>query len=242
MTSAWKHPLFAALVPLLSSLACGSGGGAAGSEGPGVCQEMAATGSSPLIDDLNDGDEHILSNEGRQGTWYVYNDGTGTQTPTPRPPKTCGTDWSFPVTDGQACTHGSAFTKYGAAVGVTLNATPGNCKSCNYDASVYKGVRFTISGDVPGGTVNLRVNTADSMNVLYGGTCSDDAACGDAYCANVNVSSTPQTVEIPWTQLRQQGWGTKATFDLRRLFNLAWQTQPGGGAAFSFCVDDVSFF
>src|SRR5262245_52042672 len=36
-----------------------------------------------LIDDMEDGDGQILQTMGRIGSWFSYNDGTGTQTPLP---------------------------------------------------------------------------------------------------------------------------------------------------------------
>jgi hypothetical protein len=42
--------------------------------------------------------------------------------------------------------------------------------------------------------------------------------------------------------VKQAGWGTPTTLNLKRFFNLGWQVPTGGGAEFSFCIDDVSFF
>jgi hypothetical protein len=58
----------------------------------------------------------------------------------------------------------------------------------------------------------------------------------------VAITPQPQTVQIPWAMLKQAGWGTPTTLNLKRFFNLGWQVPTGGGAEFSFCIDDVSFF
>src|SRR5262249_3291099 len=42
---------------------------------------IVAAGSTPLIDDFEDGNARIAPNEGRSGAWMIYNDGTGTETP-----------------------------------------------------------------------------------------------------------------------------------------------------------------
>jgi hypothetical protein len=220
----------------------GCGGGAAHST-IGPCSNVVATGSPGLIDELNHAGANIPHNDGRQGYWYTWNDGTGTQTPPGALGGTCQTT-TFAPTNGQACTSGSGFTVSGAGIGVGVEYGP-NCASCNYDATAYKGgVRFTISGIVTG---NLRfiVTTAEVTPVEFGGLCTDGTKCWDSYGLNLKVTTQPQVVEIPWTSLAQQGWGTPALFDLRYVQMLQWNVQNIGATPVSFdnlCIDDVSFY
>jgi hypothetical protein len=208
------------------------------------CSDFVAKGSPGLVDDLNDGDGYILDNDGRHGGWYTYNDDTGVQTPAAPPPYVCEPQGElFRPTNGQACTSGSGFTSWGAALGVSL-LTGENCISCKYDATAYTGVRFTISGSVVG-SLRFMVATMDTLNVRWGGNCVDDTVCTDEYGTNVSVTTQPQVVEVPWTILRQSGWGTPALFNVKELTNLNWQVNKNTTAPVSFdslCIDDVSFY
>jgi hypothetical protein len=227
---------------VLSLVAVGCGGGSANSM-IGACSNVVATGSPGLIDDLSHTGAMIPNNDGRQGEWSTWNDGTGTQTPPGVLGDTCGAT-TFEPTNGQACTSGTGFTASGAGISVGV-AGGANCKSCNYDASAYKGgVRFTISGSVTG---NLRflVNTAEVVDVRFGGLCTDGTKCWDGYGVDLTVTTQPQVVEIAWTSLHQQGWGTPALFDLRHIQILNWNVNKIGSTPVSFdnlCIDDVSFF
>jgi hypothetical protein len=230
--------LLVALLGGMTAIACG-GRKASSLDTP--CHDVVATGSPGLVDDLNDGDNEIPNNDGRQGVWYTYNDGTaGTQTPAapnadvctvPPPP--------FTPTNGQACTSGSGFTSWGAGMGVTISTGSEACVSCRYDASVYKGVRFTISGSGIS-DVRFMVITLDTLYVRYGGKCADESRCTNSYGMNVAVTEQPRVVEIPWTSLAQESWGTPVLFNVREVTHLVWQVP--GRTNFSLCVDDVSLY
>jgi hypothetical protein len=187
----------------------------------------------------------IPNNDGRQGKWSTWNDGTGTQTPAGHNGSVgeCPAS-NFVPTNGQACTSGSGFTGY-AGMGVNLLWGENSCKSCNYDASAYRGgVRFAISGNITG-SLRFVVQTAETSDVRFGGTCTDGATCWDAFGVDIGVTTQPQVVEIPWTTLRQQGWGTPALFDLRHTSGLEWQVNKIGATPVSFdnlCVDDVTLY
>jgi len=118
------------------------------------------------------------------------------------------------------------------------------CLSCKYDATDYTGVRFTIRGSVVG-TLRFMVATMDTLIVELGGTCTDATVCTDSYGINVAVTPQPQVVEIPWTSLRQSGWGTPVLFNVRQITHLQWQVQKNatGPASFdSLCIDDVALY
>ena len=91
-----------------------------------------------LIDDLEDNDHIILTNEMRKGYWYPFDDMTGgTITVTPVD--------GVPGTGGVLTASASGFTEWGAGFGVSLNNDDTTGAPCPYDASVYDGVRFDIT-------------------------------------------------------------------------------------------------
>lgn len=133
-----------------------------------------------MIDNMEDGTQYILSDDGRIGLWYTYNDASpsGTQEPaigfpmyrTRRPngspdpssqviPRDCG---SGPFVGEQQCTFvartwGTGQRGWGAGMGVDLNGE-GGAKN-PIDASMYGGIGFFVIGDVRMG--NMRVNIED---------------------------------------------------------------------------------
>jgi hypothetical protein len=227
---------------VLLGAACGS----SKPPGGGVCNDIAATGSPGLVDDLSTDDGRIPNNDGRQGSWAAYSDGTGAMTPIPVPPDQCVTDYFFPATDGKACISGSGFTKWGAGMSLSLNTTSQSCKGCNYDVTAYNGIRFTISGSITGGYVRFLMAIADTVSVQWGGTCADETKCVDSYGSKLVVTDQPTVVELPWTSLRQAGWGTAAPLNLREARTLGWEVHMDGTATpltfDNVCVDDISFY
>ena len=55
-----------------------STGGTVGTGGATDCTPSKASGLTPLIDNMADGDTGIIAQDGRMGGWYTYGDGTGT--------------------------------------------------------------------------------------------------------------------------------------------------------------------
>jgi hypothetical protein len=133
-----------------------------------------------IIDNMEDGTQYILSDDGRIGLWYTYNDASpsGTQEPalgfpmyrTRRPdgsadpssqviPRDCG---SGPFFGEQECafvarTWGTGQRGWGAGMGVDLNGE-GGAKN-PIDASMYGGIGFFVIGDVRNN--RIRVNIQD---------------------------------------------------------------------------------
>ena len=163
------------------TIVIGSDAGIPGAGGTSTCQPRSATGNSPLIDNMADGDGAIILQDGRSGGWYTYNDNTGTQTPA-APQVAAG--------QGQICTSGFGFIDWGAGLGVSLDADA--TKSCDYDGSIYKGISFWIEGVAVGGEVRFTVQTSNIASSNAGGTCVASGTtndCDDTYGANL-VSTT----------------------------------------------------
>jgi hypothetical protein len=218
----------------------GGSGGAGGTGGTGVtCVTAVATGSPGLIDDLEDGDTAIYQNDGRNGGWYIINDGTGTQTPS--------SSSSIP-SSGQACTSGSGFASWGALIGLSLNSIKAGdtYKSCYYDATEYAGIIFKVSGTVRNGYLRFVIETSETTSVDYGGKCPTTSWCGDDFGVNLSVTSNSQTIEANFSDLQQFGFGAPAVWNKKQLTGLKWIVKPyEGGAPADFtnlCIDDVEFF
>ena len=209
------------------------------------CTPRTATGDTPMIDDLSDGDGTVLPNEGREGGWYVFNDGTGQQYPAASTETTaegCAANPAeAPVTNGRACTSGSGFTAWGGAIGVAINNVA--CVSCAYDASVYGGVRFTLSGVVTG-NLRFEIVTNDTLGVTWGGRCEDPSVCCDVHGIDVVATTDPTEYEVRFDELVQMGWGTPVVFDPTEITAFQWYVHlTGTEVAFqNLCIDDLSFF
>ena len=219
-----------------TSLTGGTAGAASG------CTAVLATGSPGLIDDLNDGDGIIPMNDGRNGGWYLVNDGTGNQTSSVASATGCDPTYSFSPTNDQACTSGDGFQVWGAAMGIEILGGP-DCKSCNYDATAYHGVSFTISGTVQG-ALRFMVITADTHGTQWGGTCTTESVCADSYGVPLQVTPDQRVVQVAWSDLAQAGWGTPMSLNLHQVQTLQWSVEINSTSASfqNLCVDNVAFY
>ena len=141
-----------------------------------------------LIDNMEDGQQYILSDDGRVGLWYTYNDASpgGTQQPAEGfpmyrtrkpngdpdsssqvPARECGGAQSTFFPNETECsfvarTWGTGQRGWGAGMGVDLNGE-GGIKN-PYDASKYGGIGFFAIGNIRPNTPQqgqLRVNVQD---------------------------------------------------------------------------------
>jgi hypothetical protein len=161
-----------------------------------------------MIDNMEDGTQYILSDDGRVGLWYTYNDASssGTQEPsvgfpmyrTRRPngapdpssqviPRECG---NGPFAGEQECTFvartwGTGQRGWGAGMGVDLNGE-GGAKN-PIDASMYGGIGFFVIGNVRSG--NLRVNIQDVRTTPESAAAADRR--GIARCESFLEDGTP---------------------------------------------------
>lgn len=146
----------------------------------------AATGMPGvvLIDDMEDGTQYIISDNGLQGLWYTYNDESAggvhepslgfpmyrTRTPSGEPDpasqvaaRPCGDPGNAPFFAGEtectfvARTWGDGQSGWGAGMGVDLNGEAGEKNPI--DASAYAGIGFFIRGSARNNAV--RVNVQD---------------------------------------------------------------------------------
>ncbi|APR85782.1 Hypothetical protein A7982_11131 [Minicystis rosea] len=189
-----------------------------------------------VIDNMEAGTGSILSQGGRIGSWYTYNDGTtsGMQTPL------AGGMFAPELIPGghgtstkAARTHGMGFTTWGAGMGFDLHNT-GTTKSA-YDVSAFKGVAFWAKGEP--GTIRFKALTSATVAFAEGGLCT--AVCGDSHGAIVPLTSDWVQITIPFTSLTQEGWGTQEDWNPMQVLSIQFQS---GAVPFDFWVDDIGFY
>jgi hypothetical protein len=212
-----------------------------------------------LIDDFEDGDGLIAPLGGRNGAWFTFNDGTGTQTPapgTPVVPVVVDTSANFllDMTGSGFAPQGplpSGGFAFGAGVGASLLFDPVANKPLPYDASKYTGIDFTFQTN--SGSMNFPmqvsffVATSATTPVDQGGTCT--GVCNDdfGFVGFVPPGQFFFSGGFTWDQLTQQGFGDPATFDPATIINIKWIVafpnfgQPPSDNSFDFRLDDVTF-
>ena len=198
----------------------GGNGGAAGEGGQGgagASGGASGSGGAPdagsdnnLIDDLEDGDKVIRQVAGRQGSWYVFNDGKGTQTP----PVGAFTPFAGGARSSRYATHtfGQGFSDWGAGIAVDLNNpgdNPQDDRRGAYDVSGWHGFAFQAKGN---GAVRFKVITRAIADALDHGTCQpqQDRPCFDAHGARITLSADWTQHRIRFSELAQEGWGVSA--------------------------------
>jgi hypothetical protein len=232
----------------------GGGDGGAGSGGAGSGGDIDCS-AQPLPDDLDD----VISTfedrtgavqqvAGRGGGFYMFNDGTGTQTPAPNGlPDAVQMDRCDSLY--ALCTSGEGFTDWGAGMGTDLGPTTGAGdggvgEKSTYDASGYSGVAFWAKAG-EGATTVVRVSVKDANTAPEGGVCDPDevsgaAACNDDWGKSINLTEEWKPYTILFSELRQSGWGMVfPEFDVEHTYSIQFQVGPS--VPFDFCIDDLVF-
>ena len=219
-----------------------------------------------LIDDMEDNNQSISKIAGRSGSWFSFNDLTGSQDPAMGGPtfKMSKTDPSRTGSQFNLRTSGSGFTDWGAGVGFDLATTEA------YDASRYTGIAFWARV-APGTGTNLRFNVPDNNTSQYGGVCDLDcqptvgpmgtnAPTEDGTCAPMRgpcyddfgvdllgkLSDGWQLFLFPWDELSAKNWSGKNLPGVSKSALYGVRFQANGPAAgqppltFDFSIDDVS--
>jgi hypothetical protein len=155
-------------------------------DGERFSQSVTGAPGVVLIDDMEDGSQYLLSDNGNIGLWYIYNDASLNAVQEPSlgfpmyqianddgtalvgaawPPRPCGFTPQTPFFQGEspeecqfvARTWGTGQRGWGAGVGLDLNGE-GGAKN-PIDASPYGGIGFYAIGNIRGNA--LRVNVQD---------------------------------------------------------------------------------
>jgi hypothetical protein len=212
------------------------------------------------IDDFEDGDGLISPIGGRNGSWFTFNDGSGTQTPAPGGPvlpEVVTTDANYVLHEtgkgfaSQGTLPDGTFA-YGAGLGANLLQDPTTGLPLPYDASGYQGIGFTFRYAFP--SVNgsyqilgFAVATSATTPVAQGGTCADGCSDDFGFFGAIPYSPLYFTGGFAWADLRQQGFGTPTTFDPTTILSIKWIVsfpdfgQTSADNTFDFQLDNVIF-
>jgi hypothetical protein len=216
-----------------AGLASGGGhqAGTAGLGGEGSAGAPAV--EIDLIDDFEDGDDVISANDGRVGTWYASNDGSGTQEPSEG--DLVEPALLAPARDAsQRALHtfGGGFTTWGAFVRANLRVGAAGANQ-PYDASDYTGVRFWArSGDDEQHAAFLVLPSADTTMC---------PGCGDHFGTEFEYSSEWQEYHLPFDEMEQRGFGAPRPALVTSEI-LAVQILFEDDVDFDIWIDDVGFY
>jgi hypothetical protein len=220
----------------LFAAACG------GSSAPSAC------GDPLLIDDMEDGDRFICASGGRQGEWYVIDDGTSSHI------SVQGEFTPEQIPGGQGASRRAAhftgfdFTDWGAAMGFSLDD---GAATQPYDASTAGGIRFWMKSNVPVAVMFPIPATVPQARAA--GACADDAAdvwnCDNHFQFYVQPPPSSEWIQydVPYAALAQQfiisAEGARmgsATWDPSQLMNIQFGVGPY--LTFDVWIDDVRFY
>ena len=193
---------------------------------PDPCRERATgSGSHPLIDDFEDGDDAPAAFDQRAGfwRWARETDAPGTAPallPVPRGDATPRNRLALHV-------KGGLLNDWGATVEVDFRP---RC----YDAARYAGIAFQARGP---GRVFLSPREVAVIPVAEGGTCEHD--CYNGHLAKVDLSPEWRSYELHWADFRQRGID-KPALDPSRLHSIAFLIHPED-TPYDLWFDDVRF-
>ncbi len=221
------------------------GGSTAGDPGPsggeGGVSGAPAQVAENVIDDFEDADQGILEQQGRRGSWYVVNDGRGTQSPPMNQPL-LPTLLEEPRASSLRAvrTFGGPFAAWGALIGTDLSTGPTG--AATYDLSAYRGVRVWLrSGSSPtaaGAAARVRLNLP-TRETNPGGGCSE---CNDHFGLDITLTTSWRQVVVPFASLRQVGFGRPLVqrADLSSVTGI--QFLFGRNVTFDLWVDDLELY
>jgi hypothetical protein len=220
----------------ISSSSGMGGSGTSSTSSSGSCGTLTILPTN-LIDDMAAGTASILPHGGRIGSWYTYDDGTAGAVQTPAAFATC----TPALIPGGYCgsthaqhTSGSGFTTWGAGIGFDFNGKVIG-SPMPYDVSAFTGIVFSARGTP---AVRFMVTAPATIPVAQGGSCT--TKCSDSFGTSIALSSAWEQYAIPFSSLKQIGWGTKVAFDLTTALSVLFQVAQN--QSFDFWITDVGFY
>ena len=195
-----------------------------------ACSDAIGGRGSPLVDDFEDGNMATIEDDGRDGTWYFYDDATPGNRDSTVDVDTLG------ERSGQVLNvTGEGFTDWGSGFGAGLHW---NTAQCTYDASTYDGVQFWLRGS---GSTRVTLQNLSVRPENLGGQCPTDATCFDSHGVDLTLEETWTLVQLPFTDFEQAGWGTSVgRLQPEAIYVLEFQF--GTVTPYSVWLDDVSFY
>jgi hypothetical protein len=214
-----------------------NGGSAAGSGAGGSAELCAATppGELALIDDFDDGDSVAVFEANREAYWFTVTDGTDGVLDPPNA--------FLPVEGGyrgtmSAHVTASGFTEWGAEL--SANISHETAVRCPYNASAFAGVRFVARGR---GRLRVQVAMPEVVEKQYGGQCDPELGqtCYDIHGAFVELTDDYRVYELPWSSLRQRGFGEVVVFQPKTIMTLHFAMETAQ-LPVELWLDDVAFW
>ncbi|HXS17418.1 MAG TPA: hypothetical protein VN764_09520, partial [Polyangiaceae bacterium] len=177
--------------------------------------------SRELIDDM----------EALSGGWFASNDGMTQQSPEGLATRDGG-GFAAPGANGTAyalhtTANVPANTEWGATVNLDLPATA--------TPSKWIGVRFWAKGS---GSPRLNLVTKGTLPPDAGGTCS--GTCYDSHGLKIGLGADWTQIKVPFSGLRQEGFGTAIDFNPGDLMAIALQIKNPG--SYDIWLDELEFY
>jgi hypothetical protein len=193
--------------------------------------------SARLLDDLEDGDMNLIAGDGLDGSWEFWDDKTNSNLLMANSTM-CAAFGKFAVharSDGQ--------TGWGASVNLFFRAPPPRPRP--YDGSRFNAVSFYAAiippavgvGSDADANPTVRIKAAIStMETAWEGNCK---SCTDNFAKYIEISNRWQRFVLPFSELRQEGWGDpkNLAFKTNDIVQLAIQL----GQKFDLWIDQVAF-
>ena len=180
-----------------------------------------------MIDDFEDGDYTPYHPLGL-GTWYPFDDGSGSLSWGLTLPGLGGSRYALNVS-------GVGALNWGSGTGVLLR---GVSDFCPISAHPFAGITFAISASNLT-SVRVSIPTRDTLPVSDGGTCNVPDLCYDHFGADLIVGYDERH-SVTFGSMSQQGWGMRVRFDLSQVFGV--QFQVPAGVSYNLTIDDLGFF
>jgi hypothetical protein len=108
------------------------------------------------------------------------------------------------------------------------------------DTSQFDGLTLWARGTSWDSRVEVALGTPETEPVELNGECVD--ACHDRFKKRIVLEPEWREYFLPWSELRQSGWGTPATFDGRVMTVFFALGQSSGPAHMDVWIDDVGFY
>lgn len=231
--------------------------GDAGAKASGEAGAGNEGGAAPIVyelealDDMEDGNAFVLSEDDRNGHWDVSNDGSASGSQTPPAANFAMAELLDPARPDSlfaAYTQGSGFKGWGATMTVSMITWPVYAETPTYDASAYAGISFYAKAGV-GSDLTLRLRFVGAQTDDRGLQCTPGGgvttACYDHFFKDVKLSQAWQRYDVHFADFKQAGVGMKfASIDVATMYALEFFF-PGrstvSGNAFELWVDDLSF-
>lgn len=189
----------------------------------GPCSKPAAPNTNTMLEDFEDGDNHLFKVYDRDGWWFTATDDTSG---TVEPPRDQFKPAALPETEATADNRYAAhltaagFTDWGAVWGTTLEWKKEGLK-CPYNASAFTGLRFRAKGS---GRLRLNLGNPATIPPENGGSCKQ--GCYDTHGKLIDLTPVWTWYTVPFEKLQQGGWGAQAPFDVERLLSLNFAARP----------------